>query len=128
MVEIRLYPFGSEGPDALTGRVPIPPEEGDGDDNDFVPLIEDSPPPVDDDGEIEEGKECSEGNDETPGDTTITPDGEIIEIDSSAGDATVVSSPPRRVSSRVRAARKVHLHDSPAVGHASTSRRPVRDR
>ena len=53
VVEVRLHPFGPFGPASLTEQVPLPPDEGEGDDTDIVPLIEDSPLPVDDDGEIE---------------------------------------------------------------------------
>jgi hypothetical protein len=98
-VDVRLHPFGPVGPAALIEQVPLPPDEGEGDDADIVPLIEDSPPPVDDDGEIEEGEDDPDGVSDAPGETTITPDGEVIEI------TYVDTPPPRRVSTRVRAPR-----------------------
>ncbi len=76
IVEIRLHPFGPVGPVPLTGQVPLPPDEGEGNDTDYdlVPLIEDFPSPIDDSGENEGEDDDSEGCADALGETTITPD------------------------------------------------------
>jgi hypothetical protein len=108
IAEIRLHPFGPVGPAPLTGQVPLPPDEGEEVDagHDLVPLVENLPSPIDDSGENEGEDGDSEGGADACGDTSITPDGEVIEISYPADETMEESLPSRRVSTRVRSSRK----------------------